>query len=137
MTEKCGLEVSTALRIAPYVFLRPGSLTWGEWGEIDWQEREWRIPGFKMKNNKPHVVPLARQVVEYLENLRRYTGEGQYLFLSHGKTGHLTTNSLLKASHADGYGPKEFTSDGFRQLGVDLLKQLGPSHDLILSLFHL
>lgn len=30
MTEKCGLEVSTALRIAPYVFLRPGSLTWGE-----------------------------------------------------------------------------------------------------------
>lgn len=75
MTEKCGLEVSTALRIAPYVFLRPGSLTWREWSEIGWQEREWRIPGFKMKNNKPHVVPLACQVVEHLENLRRYTAK--------------------------------------------------------------
>lgn len=137
MTEKCGLEVSTALRIAPYVFLRPGSLAWGEWSEIDWQEREWRIPGFKMKNNKPHVVPLARQVVEHLENLRRYTGEGQYLFPSYGKSGHLTTNSLLKAIHTAGYGSKEFTSHGFRHMAVTLLKELGFPHDVIyLQLSH-
>lgn len=137
ITEKCGLEVSTALRIAPYAFLRPGSLTWGEWSEIDWQEREWRIPGFKMKNNKPHIVPLVRQVVAHLENLRRYTGEGQYLFPSYGKSGHLTTNSLLKAIHAAGYGSKEFTSHGFRHMAVTLLKELGFPHDVIyLQLSH-
>lgn len=39
MPEKCSLEASTALRIAPYVFLRLGSLIWGEWDGIDWQER--------------------------------------------------------------------------------------------------
>ena len=137
MTEKCGIAVATALKIAPYVFLRPGSLTWGEWSEIDRQAREWRIPGFKMKNNKPHVVPLARQVIEHLEKLRRNTGEGQYLFPSYGKTGHLTTNSLLKAIHAAGYGSKEFTSHGFRHMAVTLLKELGFPHDVIyLQLSH-
>ncbi len=79
MTEKNGIEVATALRIAPYVFLRPGLLTWGEWAAIDWEAKEWRIPGYKMKNNKPHIVPLARQVIALLENLHRYTGGGQYM----------------------------------------------------------
>lgn len=123
-------QIKEALRIAPYVFLQPGSLTWGEC-EIDWQQQEWRIPGFKMKNNKPHVVPLARQVVEHLENLRRYTGEGQYLLPSYGKSGHLTTNSLLKAIHVARYGSKEFTSHGFRHMAVTLLKELGFPHDVI------
>lgn len=137
LTESCGLEVATALRIAPYVFLRPGSLTWGEWSEIDWQAAEWRIPGYKMKNNKDHIVPLARQVLELLENLRKYTGEGQYLFPSWGKTGHLSTNALLKAIHAAGYGSKEFTSHGFRHMAVTLLKELGFPHDVIyLQLSH-
>lgn len=90
-----------------------------------------------MKNNKPHVVPLARQVVEHLENLRRYTGEGQYLFPSYGKSGHLTTNSLLKAIHSAGCGSKEFTSHGFRHMAVTLLKELGFLHDVIyLQLSH-
>ena len=137
MTAKSGLEVATALRMAPYVFLRPGSLAWGEWAEIDWQEKEWRIPGFKMKNNKPHIVPLARQVLALLENLRKYTGEGQYLFPSYGKEGHLTTNALLKAIHAGGYRSGEFTAHGFRHMAVTLLKELGFPHDVIyLQLSH-
>lgn len=47
MTPKSGIEVATALRIAPYVFLRPGSLTWGEWAEIDWEEKEWLSIGIE------------------------------------------------------------------------------------------
>lgn len=137
MTEKNGIEVATALRIAPYVFLRPGSLTWGEWAEIDWEAKEWRIPGYKMKNNKQHIVPLARQVIALLENLCRYTGDGQYMFPSYGKEGYLSTNALLKAIHAGGYRSREFTSHGFRHMAVTLLKELGFPHDVIyLQLSH-
>lgn len=90
-----------------------------------------------MKNNKPHIVPLARQVVALLENLRRYTGEGRYLFPSWGKEGHLTTNALLKAIHAAGYRSGEFTAHGFRHMAVTLLKELGFAHDVIyLQLSH-
>lgn len=74
LTGNCGIEVSTALRLAPYVFLRPGSLVAGEWQEILWKEKEWHIPGSKMKNNKLHIVPLPQQVISLLENLQRYTG---------------------------------------------------------------
>ena len=137
LTAKCGLEVSTALRMAPYVFLRPGTLTSGEWAEIDWDAKEWRIPGQKMKNSKPHTVPLPRQVVALLENLHRFTGEGRYLFPSYGKAGHLTTNGLLKAIHTAGYSSGEFTAHGFRHMAVTLLKELGFPHDVIyLQLSH-
>ena len=137
MSERCGLEVGTALRLAPYIFLRPGALVKGEWAEIDWQAAEWHIPGPKMKNNTPHVVPLARQVLVLLDNLRKYTGEGQYLFPSWGKTGHLSTNALLKAIHITGYGSREFTAHGFRHMAVTLLKEMGFPHGVIyLQLSH-
>ncbi len=80
LPQKCGIEVATALRIAPYVFLRPGTLTQGEWSEIDWEAAEWRINGTKMKNHKQHIVPLAKQVLTQLEALHKFTGEGQYVF---------------------------------------------------------
>ena len=84
-----------------------------------------------MKNNKPHVVPLARHMLELLENLRKYTGEGQYLFPSYGKTGHLTTKSPLKAIYAAGHGPQEFIAHGLRHMVVTLLKELSFLHDVI------
>lgn len=54
-------------------------LVWGEWAEIDRETAEWRILDYKMKNNKPHVASLARQVLALLENLHKYTGAGEYL----------------------------------------------------------
>ncbi len=41
---------------------------------------EWRIPGSKMKMKEPHIVPLSRQAISILEELRLFTGSGRYLF---------------------------------------------------------
>ena len=30
------------------------------WSEIDWAARKWTIPGERMKERKPHAVPLER-----------------------------------------------------------------------------
>lgn len=137
LTQKCGIEVSTALRLAPYVFLRPGALVSAEWQEFRWKEKEWHIPGSKMKNNKLHIVPLPQQVLSILEGLQRYTGESQFLFPSYGKSGHISTNALLKAIRTAGYDSKEFTTHGFRHMAVTLLKELGFPHDVIyLQLSH-
>ncbi len=132
-----GVEVASALCIAPYVFLRPGTLTWGEWSEIDWKKREWNIPGDKMKNGRPHIVPLSTQVIALLKQLHNFTGSGRYLFPSWRKEGYLTTNSLIKALHALGYHSGDFTTHGFRHMAVTLLKELGFPHDVIyLQLSH-
>ncbi|MCL2012619.1 MAG: hypothetical protein FWG75_07535 [Cystobacterineae bacterium] len=43
------LIVRDALRMAPYVFVRPGELRQAEWAEFDFAKAEWRIPAAKMK----------------------------------------------------------------------------------------
>jgi integrase len=59
--------VKSALKIAPYVFVRPVELRHAEWGEIDLAKAAWRIPAEKMKMGQIHIVPLASQVISVLE----------------------------------------------------------------------
>jgi integrase len=69
-----------ALLLAPLVFLRPGEFRKGEWKEIDFEEAEWRIPAHRMKMKIKHIVPLSRQALEILTELRQLTGTGTYMF---------------------------------------------------------
>ncbi|MDR1871262.1 MAG: tyrosine-type recombinase/integrase [Deltaproteobacteria bacterium] len=49
-----------------YIFVRRGELRKAEWSEIDFETATWKIPSQKMKMKKPHIVPLATQVMEIL-----------------------------------------------------------------------
>lgn len=64
------LSIRYALKILPYVFVRSGELRGARWEEIDMDKGEWLIPSCRMKMKRPHVVPLARQVVMLFEELR-------------------------------------------------------------------
>ncbi|HTB67739.1 MAG TPA: tyrosine-type recombinase/integrase [Steroidobacteraceae bacterium] len=81
-TDGFGGERTTyaALRIAPYVFVRPGELRGAEWSEISFELAEWRFPAERMKMKEQHIVPLARQVVKILQELHPYTGGGRFAF---------------------------------------------------------
>lgn len=48
------LVVRAALRLAPYVFVRPGELRRAEWAEFNLEAAEWRLPAEKMKMRVPH-----------------------------------------------------------------------------------
>ena len=69
-----------ALALSPHVFVRPGELRQAEWGEIDVEAKVWRIPAARMKKRREHVVPLSRQALAVLEELRALTGEGRLIF---------------------------------------------------------
>ena len=71
-----------ALRLAPYVFVRPGELRQAEWAEFDLDAAVWSIPAKKMKMRRPHRVPLARQSLAILRELQEITGNGRWLFPS-------------------------------------------------------
>lgn len=78
-----------ALQLAPLVYVRPGELRKAEWSEFDLEARQWRIPAARMKRTKQeklsgaaHVVPLSRQAVAVLSDLRPLTGRGRFLFPS-------------------------------------------------------
>ncbi|WAW10997.1 integrase arm-type DNA-binding domain-containing protein [Oxalobacter vibrioformis] len=70
--------VACAMRIAPYVFVRPGELRKALWSDIDLGRAEWRY--IATKTNTPHIVPLSKQAVTILQELHPLTGHGKYVF---------------------------------------------------------
>jgi len=72
--------VSAALKLAPLLFVRPGELRTARWADIDLAKAEWRFTATKTKT--PHIVPLAKQAVAILRELRPLTGLCPYVFPS-------------------------------------------------------
>jgi len=78
------LTVRCALRLAPLVFVRPGELRKAEWAHFDLDAAEWRYT--VTKTNTPHIVPLSRQALEILCEVKPLTGTGRYVFHAHEAT---------------------------------------------------
>ncbi len=83
---KGGPLVRAALKLAPILFQRPGNLRTMRWVDVDLDAGLWAIPSEDMKrtkaekiNGQPHVVPLPRQAVEVLKELKYLTGGGEYV----------------------------------------------------------
>ena len=112
-----------ALRLAPLVFVRPGELRKAEWGEIDFEQSLWSIPGFKMKTGKPHLVPLSEQAMEILKEIEQLTGTGQYVFAGRKPDIPMSEKTMNGALRTMGYSSKEFTPHGFRAMARTLLDE--------------
>ncbi len=127
-----GLIVRCALRLAPLVFVRPGELRRMEWAEISVERGEWVIPGEKMKMKREHIVPLSRQAVEILEEIRPFTGAGRYVFPSPTSQNRpLSDMALLTALRRMGIAKEEMTIHGFRATASSLLNAQGWPSDVI------
>jgi integrase len=129
-----------ALKLSPYLFVRPGELRHAEWSEfdLDGQEPLWRIPEEKMKMGEQHVVPLARQAVVLLRELNSITGRGRYVFPSlRSGSRPMSDNTVNAALRRLGYTNEEMTGHGFRSLASTCLNEQGYHPDLIeLQLAH-
>jgi Phage integrase central domain/Arm DNA-binding domain/Phage integrase family len=74
------LQTKLALKLLALTFVRTGELRGAEWTEFDIEHSEWRIPAERMKMRAPHIVPLSRQALAVLEQLKPITGGGRFLF---------------------------------------------------------
>jgi integrase len=85
-----------------------------------------------MKMRRPHVVPLARQVVNLLEVLKEYSGAGNLVFSSpFGMTSCISDMGLLNALRRMGYEKGQMTVHGFRSMASTLLNEQGYNRDWI------
>ena len=121
-----------ALKLAPMVFTRPTELRAAEWSEIDFENAEWHIPAKRMKMGEKHIVPLSRQVLEILEDLRQFSGDGKYLFPSiRSSVRPISDATMLNALRRMGYEKHEMSVHGFRSLASTLLNEHGYNRDWI------
>lgn len=121
-----------ALQLAALTFVRPGELRHAEWTEFDEAAAEWRIPAEKMKAKALHIVPLSRQALAVLAELRPVTAGGMYLFPSErSEKRAMSDNTINAALRRMGYTREEMTGHGFRGMASTRLHELGYSHQVI------
>jgi integrase len=122
-----GHEITAiALRLSPHLFVRPGELRSAEWTEFDTQGAVWSLSAEKMKMRRPHRVPLSRQVLDVLEELRALTGDGRFLFPSFRSPKQcMSENTVNAALRRLGYSQEEMTAHGFRAMAATLLNEMG------------
>ena len=89
-----------ALKLAAILFVRPGELRNAEWTEFDLDAAEWKIPAAKTKMRRVHRVPLSRQALTILRDLRSITGSGRFLFPSVGSVQRPMSENTLNARFA-------------------------------------
>jgi integrase len=128
------LVTRAALQLAPLLFVRPGELRHARWAEmeIDGQEPLWRIPAEQMKMREEHLVPLSRQAVAILSELKPLTGRGRYVFPgARTSMRPMSENTVNAALRRLGYSKDDMTGHGFRAMASTRLNELGFSPDVI------
>jgi integrase len=113
-----------ALRLLALTFVRPRELLTAEWREIE--GAIWDIPPEKTKMRRPHRVPLSKQAIETLDELRKITGGKRYLLASPRRHGHpIAPNQYNYALRDLGYTNGEHVAHGFRSSASTILNESG------------
>lgn len=124
-------ETKSALRLLLLTFVRTGELRGAEWSEIDTEAAEWRVPAERMKMGVEHIVPLSRQALAVLEELRPFTDGGRYVFPHISRPEKcMSENTMLYALYRMGYHSRA-TGHGFRTTASTILNEQGFHPDAI------
>jgi integrase len=135
--------VRMALRLLPFVFVRPGELLQARWTEIDLERASWCY--HVSKTRRAHRVPLARQPLAMLQAWRREGGESgeegvcPWVFPGRNPAKPLSGAALNRALRAMGYDTRlEVCAHGFRATARTLLAEelLFPPEIIELQLAH-
>lgn len=123
------LVTKYALQLLSLVFVRTGELRTLEWSDVNFEKKIIEIPSDRMKMNHPHIVPLSRQAIEILEELKDF-GK-QYIFQQQNNPRKpMSENTILFALYRMGYH-KRMTGHGFRHVASTQLNEMGYRADLI------
>lgn len=122
----------SALLFTALTFARPGEVRGARWAEIDLERATWSIPAERMKMRRPHVVPLCRQALVVLADIRPLTGASDLIFPSiRSNKKLLSENAMNSALRRMGFTQDEMTSHGFRAAASSILNEKGHSPDVI------
>lgn len=123
--------VKLAIEVIAHTFVRSSELRFTTWDEIDFEKREWLIPGERMKMGVDHIVPLSPQVIELFRELKAFNGEREFVFASPNRPRQpLSTNAMIQVVYRMGYKNKT-TIHGFRTTASTYLNEAGYNPDAI------
>ncbi len=107
---KGGLVVSVAVRMLPLLFCRPGELRTMRWEQVDTEAAQWRYT--VTKTHTEHIVPLSRQALALLDEIRPLTGHmpGGWVFIGGRSPMRAMSENAINAA--------------YRRMGIDTRQEL-------------
>ena len=113
-----------SLQLLALTFPRPGELLSAQWSEIEGDV--WNIPAERTKMRRPHRIPLSRQALAVLDQLREITGNKKHLFASPRKKGQpFAANKLNIALREMNFAADQMVAHGFRAMASTVLNEFG------------
>jgi integrase len=105
------------------VFVRPFELRTARWKDIDLKNAEWSYLVSKTKTQ--HLVPLAKQVVALLKDMKNISGDGEFVFTNgHDPKKAMSEAAINAALKRMGYNTQtEVTGHGFRATARTILHE--------------
>ncbi|MCL6327482.1 tyrosine-type recombinase/integrase [Pectobacterium polaris] len=114
-----------ATRILMLTGVRTIELRQAEWKEFDFEKGLWEVPKERMKMRRPHLVPLADQVIDALQQLYAVTGRYNLVFPGRNDiTKPMSEASINQVLKRIGYHGKA-TGHGFRHTMSTILHEQG------------
>lgn len=128
-----------AVELTLLTFLRSSELRFAWWDEFDFDRAVWNVPAKRpeiegvryswrgMKMGTPHVVPLSKQALALLEELKEFSGNNSRLFPGdHNPQQVMSENTVNKALRTMGYDTKtEACGHGFRTMACGAMAESG------------
>lgn len=128
-----------AMLLTLLVFVRSSELRLARWQEIDFENSVWVIPAKRQpikhirfshrgaKMHSPHVVPLSRQAIRLLREIKVLTGSEDLIFPGdHDPQKPISENTINSGLRRIGYDTKsEICGHGFRTMACSALVESG------------
>ena len=112
---------TAALKLSALLFVRPGELRSMEWAHVNLEAAEWAYqPG---KGGLPLIVPLPKQAVVILREMKMLSGRDRFVFPSaRGRGRPMSENTVNGALHRLGY-KDQMSAHGFRAMARTILEE--------------
>jgi integrase len=121
-----------ALQLTALTFARPGEVRGATWTEIDIEGAIWRIDGARTKVRRPHEVPLSRQAIAVLREVKEVARRSALVFPSiRSNARPLSEYAMNAALRRMGFTQDEMTAHGFRAAASSILNERGFRPDVI------
>lgn len=128
-----------ALELSLHVFLRASELRLARWDEFSLKDRIWTLPAHRKsvkdvrfsergaKMREEHLIPLSRQAVALLKQIKSLTGDSSFVFPgAHSPDKPMSENTINKALRVIGYDTQtDICGHGFRTMACSALNESG------------
>ncbi|MFW1916573.1 tyrosine-type recombinase/integrase [Acinetobacter baumannii] len=114
-------KLAIGLELMALLFPRPVELRFATWNQFDFDKAIWVKPAEIMKKGIVHAVPLPKQAIKLLEELKNYKTESDLLFAGRNSLSEpISDNTFNMALNRMGYKGRQ-NPHGFRHIASTAL----------------